>query len=276
MFSMPYSKMLFSSKCILLRNNNKNEIGNHQLPIYLDYQATTPIDPEVLNSMLPFMVQKFGNPHSKTHSFGWETENAVENARSQIASIIKADSKEIIFTSGATESTNLAIKGLCDFYKDKKRHIICTKIDHKATLDTMSSLEEKGFKVSFLSVKNNGLIDINELKNTFTEDTLLFSCIMVNNEIGFVQNMEEIGKICRENNVYFHTDAAQSIGKFPIDVNAMNIDLLSLTGHKIYAPKGIGALYVRKKPRIRLVCQMNGGGQERGFRSGTLSPMVIL
>lgn len=244
--------------------------------IYLDFQSTTPLDPEVLNEMLPYMVQKFGNPHSKTHSYGWESEDAVEKARAQIAKAIGADSKEIIFTSGATESNNLALKGLSDFYKDKKKHLICTQIDHKCVLDTMRSLESKGFRVTYLPVKTNGLIDIEDLKKEITEDTLMFSCIMVHNEIGVLQDVKEIGKLCREKKVFFHTDAAQAVGKFPIDVNEMNIDLLSLTGHKIYGPKGIGALYIRRKPRVRLVSQMNGGGQERGFRSGTLSPFVSL
>lgn len=247
---------------------------NKHRTIYLDFQSTTPLDPEVLNSMLPFMVQKFGNPHSKTHAYGWEAEIAVENARAQIARLINADPKEIIFTSGATESNNLALKGLAEFYKDKKKHLICTQIDHKCILDTMRYLESKGFRVTYLPVKTNGLIDLEDLKNAITEDTLAFSCIMVHNEIGVIQEIKEIGKICRERKVFFHTDAAQAVGKIPVDVNDMNLDLLSISGHKLYGPKGVGALYVRRKPRVRLVPQMNGGGQERGFRSGTLSPFV--
>lgn len=253
-----------------------NDCDKKHRTIYLDFQSTTPLDPEVLNSMLPYMVQMFGNPHSKTHAYGWEAEKGVENARAQIADLINADPKEIIFTSGATESNNLALKGLAEFYKDKKKHLICTQIDHKCVLDTMRYLEGKGFRVTYLPVKTNGLIDLDDLRKSITEDTLAFSCIMVHNEIGVIQEIKEIGKICRERKVFFHTDAAQAVGKIPVDVNDMNIDLLSISGHKLYGPKGVGALYVRRKPRVRLVPQINGGGQERGFRSGTLSPFVRL
>lgn len=243
--------------------------------VYLDFQATTPLDPEVLDSMLPYMTQDFGNPHSRTHNYGWEAEKAIENSRKLIADLIKADSKEIIFTSGATESNNLALKGLAEFYKDKKKHIIVTQIDHKCILDTARNLEYKGYEVTYLPVLIDGTLDLNLLTKSIRPDTLLVSCIFLHNEIGVIQPIKEIGKICKEKKVYFHTDAAQAVGKIPIDVNDMNIDLMSFTSHKIYGPKGIGALYMRKKnPRVRLTPQINGGGQERGFRSGTLSPFV--
>lgn len=244
--------------------------------IYLDYQATTPCDPRVLEKMLPFFTKVFGNPHSRNHSYGWEAEEAVENARSQVAGLIKADPREVIFTSGATESNNIAIKGIADFYKDKKNHIITCVTEHKCVLDSCRHLEEVGFKVTYLPVKSNGLIDLDLLKNSITDKTILVSIMMVNNEIGVIQPITEIGKICHEHNVYFHTDAAQAAGKIDIDVEAMNIDLLSISGHKIYGPKGIGALYVRRKPRVRLNALINGGGQERGIRSGTIpTPLCV-
>ena len=245
-------------------------------PIYLDYQATTPCDQRVLDKMLPFFTQTFGNPHSRNHSYGWEAEAAVKNARTQIAELINADHREIIFTSGATESNNIAIKGVTDFYKDKKNHIITCITEHKCVLDSCRHLEEKGFKVTYLPVQPNGLIDLDLLKNTITDKTILVSIMIVNNEIGVIQPIAEIGKICRERSVFFHTDAAQAAGKIDIDVEAMNIDLLSISGHKIYGPKGIGALFVRRKPRIRLNALINGGGQERGIRSGTLpTPLCV-
>ncbi len=245
-------------------------------PIYLDYQATTPCDQRVLDKMLPFFTQTFGNPHSRNHSYGWEAEAAVENARTQIAELINADPREIIFTSGATESNNIAIKGVTDFYKDKKNHIITCITEHKCVLDSCRHLEEKGFKVTYLPVQPNGLIDLDLLKNTITDKTILVSIMIVNNEIGVIQPIAEIGKICRERSVFFHTDAAQAAGKIDIDVEAMNIDLLSISGHKIYGPKGIGALFVRRKPRIRLNALTTGGGQERGMRSGTLpTPLCV-
>jgi cysteine desulfurase len=244
--------------------------------IYLDYQATTPCDPRVLKKMLPFFTKVFGNPHSRNHSYGWEAEQAVEIAREQVANLINADPREVIFTSGATESNNIAIKGIADFYKDKKNHIITCVTEHKCVLDSCRHLEERGFKVTYLPVKSNGLVDLDLLKNSMTDKTILVSIMMVNNEIGVVQPIAEIGKICREHNVYFHTDAAQAAGKIDIDVEAMNIDLLSISGHKIYGPKGIGALYVRRKPRVRLNALINGGGQERGIRSGTLpTPLCV-
>lgn len=249
--------------------------GKHKT-IYLDFQATTPIDPVVLDSMLPYMTDLFGNPHSKSHVYGWEAEKAVEKSREQIANLIGADSKEIIFTSGATESNNLALKGVADFYKDKKKHIITTQIEHKCILDTCRHLQTKGFEVTYLPVKPNGIIDMEVLKKAIRPDTLMISVIYVHNEIGVVQPVKEIGALCREKGIFFHSDCAQAAGKFNINVNEMNIDLLSISGHKVYGPKGVGALYIRRKPRVRLLPQMNGGGQERGFRSGTLSPFVTL
>lgn len=246
------------------------------LPIYLDYQATTPCDPRVVQAMLPYFTEKFGNPHSRNHHFGWEAEEAVENARRQVASIIGADEKEVIFTSGATESNNLALKGVAHFQKDKKNHIITTVTEHKCILDSCRHLELEGFEVTYLPVQQNGLIDLEQLKAAITDKTVIVSVMAVNNEIGVIQPLAEIGKICRERKVYFHTDAAQAVGKIPLDVNAMNIDLMSISGHKIYGPKGVGALYVRRKPRVRLEALIHGGGQERGMRSGTLpTPLVV-
>ena len=272
-FSLQITKIARKSFSQINNNSVVNNSTNKRT-VYLDFQSTTPLDPEVLNSMLPYMTQMYGNPHSRTHSFGWEAEKAVELAREKVAASIKADPKEIVFTSGATESNNLAIKGLAEFYGNKKKHIICTQIDHKCVLDTCRILESKGFEVTYLPVKSSGLVDLETLKNAIREDTLLVSVIMVHNEIGVLQPIKEIGQICRDKKVFFHTDAAQAVGKIPIDVNDLNIDLLSLTGHKIYGPKGIGALYVRRKPRVRLTPQINGGGQERGMRSGTISPFV--
>ncbi len=245
-------------------------------PIYLDYQSTTPCDPRVLEAMLPYFTIDFGNPHSRSHFYGWQAEEAVEQARAQVARILNADPKEVIFTSGATESNNLAIKGVAHFYKAHKDHIITCMTEHKCVLDSCRHLEQGGFKVTYLPVRPNGLIDLNKLREAITERTGLVSIMAVNNEIGIIQPLEEIGKICREKGVFFHTDAAQAVGKIPIDVEAMNIDLLSLSSHKIYGPKGVGALYVRRKPRVRLTALINGGGQERGMRSGTLStPLCV-
>ncbi len=245
-------------------------------PVYLDYQATTPLDPRVLEKMMPYFTEKFGNPHSRSHAYGWETEAACDLAREQVASLIGATEKEIIFTSGATESNNIAIKGVAHFYKDKKNHIITPVTEHKCVLDSCRHLEEEGFEVTYLSVKANGLIDLDALRAAIKPNTLMVSVMAVNNEIGVIQPLAEIGKICREHDVFFHTDAAQGFGKIPLDVEAMNIDLMSISGHKIYGPKGIGALYVRRRPRVRLEALFSGGGQERGFRSGTLpTPLVV-
>ncbi len=245
-------------------------------PIYLDYQATTPTDPRVFEAMKPYFLEKYGNPHSRTHAYGWESEEGIEQAREQVADLIGASVKEIIFTSGATESNNLAIKGLAEFYGDKKRHIITVATEHKCVLDSCRNLEQEGFEVTYLGVDETGLINLDELKAALREDTLVVSVMMVNNEIGIIQPVAEIGKICRENGTFFHTDIAQSFGKLPINVDEMNIDLASISGHKIYGPKGIGALYIRRRPRVRLKPIINGGGQERGFRSGTLpTPLVV-
>ena len=254
-----------------------NTIGREPgQPIYLDYQATTPCDPRVVEKMLPYFTEKFGNAHSRTHRYGWEAEEAVEVAREQIADIIGADSKEIIFTSGATESNNLAIKGVAQFYKDKKDHVVTVVTEHKCVLDTCRHLEQEGFKVTYLPVKPNGLVDLGELEAAITDRTAIVSVMAVNNEIGVIQPLAEIGALCRKKGAFFHTDCAQAVGKIPLDVNAMNIDLMSISAHKIYGPKGIGALYVRRRPRVRLVPMINGGGQERGMRSGTLAtPLCV-
>ncbi len=251
----------------------KNEVTK---PIYLDYQATTPLDPRVFEVMKPYFMEKFGNPHSRSHQYGWEAEDGVEIAREQVADLINADAKEIIFTSGATESNNMAIKGLAHFYGDKKKHIITVQTEHKCVLDACRHLEQEGFEVTYLPVQTNGLLDLEVLKKAIREDTLVVSVMAVNNEIGVIQPMAEIGKITRERGVFFHSDLAQAFGKIDIDVEAMNIDVASISGHKIYAPKGVGAIYVRRRPRVRLEALFNGGGQERGFRSGTLpTPLVV-
>ncbi len=252
------------------------QIRRNDQPIYLDYQATTPMDPRVLEAMMPYFTYKFGNPHSRSHSYGWEAEEGVEKARGQVAKLIGADEKEVIFTSGATESNNLAIRGVAEFYKDRRNHIVTTVTEHKCVLDTCRHLEQQGFEVTYLPVQKNGLIDLDVLRAAVTDKTVVVSIMAVNNEIGVIQPLAEIGKICRENKTFFHTDAAQAVGKIPLDVEAMNIDLMSISGHKIYGPKGIGALYVRRKPRVRLVPLIVGGGQERGFRSGTLpTPLCV-
>ena len=252
------------------------QIRRNDQPIYLDYQATTPMDPRVLEAMMPYFTYKFGNPHSRSHSYGWEAEEGVEKARGQVAKLIGADEKEVIFTSGATESNNLAIRGVAEFYKDRRNHIVTTVTEHKCVLDTCRHLEQQGFDVTYLPVQKNGLIDLEVLRAAITDKTVVVSIMAVNNEIGVIQPLAEIGKICREKKAFFHTDAAQAAGKIPLDVEAMNIDLMSISGHKIYGPKGIGALYVRRKPRVRLVPLIVGGGQERGFRSGTLpTPLCV-
>ncbi|KAI8887090.1 cysteine desulfurase, partial [Backusella circina FSU 941] len=239
-------------------------------PIYLDMQATSPLDPRVLDAMLPYMTELYGNPHSRTHAYGWETEKAVEKAREHIASLIGADPKEIIFTSGATESNNISLKGVARFYKNKKRHIITTQIEHKCVLESCRVLQEEGFEVTYLPVQQNGIIDMKLLEESIRPDTAIVSIMTVNNEIGVLQPIAEIGKLCRSRKVFFHTDSAQALGKIPLDVNAMNVDLMSISGHKVYGPKGVGALYVRRRPRVRLEPIQSGGGQERGLRSGTI------
>ena len=245
-------------------------------PVYLDYQASTPVDGRVLDAMLPYLSEKFGNPHSRSHAFGWEAEEAVEVAREQIAAIIGADPKEVIFTSGATESNNLAIKGVAHFYKARKDHVITCVTEHKCVLESCRTLEREGFTLTYLPVRRNGLIDLGELSRAFTERTALVSIMAVNNEIGVIQPVAEIGALCRQHGAFFHTDAAQAIGRIDLDVNEMGIDLMSLTAHKVYGPKGIGALYVRRRPRVRLTPLFDGGGQERGFRSGTLpAPLCV-
>lgn len=247
-----------------------------KLPIFMDYQSTTPVDPRVMDAMIPYFTQKFGNPHSRSHAYGWEAEEACEVAREHVAHLINADAKEIIFTSGATESNNIALKGVGHFYKDKKNHIITVVTEHKCVLDSARHMEMEGFEVTYLPVMPNGLVDLAVLKAAMKPSTLLVSIMAVNNEIGVIQPLAEIGKMCRENGVFFHTDAAQAFGKIPLDVEAMNIDLMSISGHKIYAPKGVGALYVRRRPRVRIDAIFSGGGQERGMRSGTLpTPLVV-
>lgn len=242
-----------------------------KLPIYLDYSATTPVDPRVTEKMIPYLTEIFGNPASRSHSFGWTAEAAVEEARREVAALINADPREIVWTSGATESDNLAIKGAANFYAESKgKHLITVKTEHKAVLDTMRDLERKGFSVTYLDVQENGLIDLETLKAAITPQTSLISVMFVNNEIGVIQPIAEIGEICREKGIIFHVDAAQAAGKLPINLNELKIDLMSLSAHKVYGPKGIGALYVRRKPRVRLEAQMHGGGHERGMRSGTL------
>jgi cysteine desulfurase len=242
----------------------------------MDYSATTPVDPRVAAKMIPFLTEHFGNPASRSHAYGWETEDAVEEAREHVAALINADAKEIVWTSGATESINLALKGAANFYKDKGKHLITVKTEHKATLDTMRELERQGFEVTYLDVKENGLIDMDVFKATLRPDTIVVSVMFVNNEIGVIQPIKEIGEITREKGIIFHVDAAQATGKVVIDLQDLKIDLLSMSAHKTYGPKGMGALFVRKKPRIRLEAQIHGGGHERGFRSGTLATHQIV
>ncbi|MBU2753480.1 IscS subfamily cysteine desulfurase [Acidithiobacillus sp. CV18-2] len=245
-------------------------------PIYLDYQATTPVDPLVVEAMLPYLTQNFGNPASRSHSYGWSAEEAVEKARAQVANAIHADPKEIVWTSGATEASNLAIKGAAHFYSGKGKHILTLRTEHKATLDTCRQLEREGFEVTYLDVQENGLVDLEAFRAALRPDTVLASILFVNNEIGVIQPMEEIGKILREHKIVFHVDAVQALGKVPVDVDAIQADLMSLSAHKIYGPKGIGALYVRRKPRVRIEAQIHGGGHERGMRSGTLPTHQIV
>ena len=247
-----------------------------KFPIYLDYSATTPVDPRVAQKMIPWLTEQFGNPASRSHAYGWAAEAAVEEAREQVAALVNADAKEIIWTSGATESNNLAIKGAAHFYQGKGKHIITAKTEHKAVLDTVRELEREGFEATYLDVQENGLIDLDVLKAAIRPDTIVVSVMFVNNEIGVIQPIAEIGEICREKGIVFHVDAAQATGKVDIDLDKLKVDLMSFCAHKTYGPKGIGALYVRRKPRVRLEAQMHGGGHERGLRSGTLATHQIV
>lgn len=245
-------------------------------PIYLDYSATTPVDPRVAAKMIPYLTENFGNAASRSHSYGWASEEAVETAREEVAKLVNCDAKEIVWTSGATESINLALKGAANFYQSKGRHIITIKTEHKATLDAVRELERQGFEATYLDVKADGLIDMEAFKAALRADTILVSVMMVNNEIGVIQPIAEIGEICRERGIIFHVDSAQATGKVPIDLQTLKVDLMSFSAHKSYGPKGMGALYVRRKPRVRLEAQMHGGGHERGFRSGTLATHQIV
>ena len=246
------------------------------LPIYMDYSATTPVDPRVAEKMIPYLTSQFGNPASRSHPYGWDAESAVENARAEVAKLVNCDPREIIWTSGATESDNLAIKGAAHFYKEKGKHIITVKTEHKAVLDTCRDLEREGFEVTYLQPQPDGLITLDQLRAVMRDDTVLVSVMMVNNEIGVIQDIPAIGALCREKGVIFHCDAAQATGKVAIDLSAWAVDLMTFTAHKTYGPKGIGALFVRRKPRIRLEAQMHGGGHERGMRSGTLATHQIV
>jgi len=265
-----YCKRLFSTFTI------QGTTFSHR-SIYLDMQATTPVDPRVIDKMMPYYLEQFGNAHSRTHLYGWETEEGVEHARQQVANVLSADHREILFTSGATESNNIAIKGIAQFYSSKgKNHIITTQTEHKCVLDSCRWLQQKGYSITYLPVQTDGLINLSALEEAITPTTSLVSIMAVNNEIGVIQPLKEIGELCRRKGVFFHTDAAQAFGKIHIDVNKYNIDCMSISGHKIYGPKGIGALYLRRKPRVRLHPLISGGGQERNIRSGTIAvPLVI-
>jgi cysteine desulfurase len=247
-----------------------------KFPIYLDYSATTPVDPRVAEKMIPWLTEHFGNPASRSHAYGWEAEKAVEEARAQVAALINADPKEIVWTSGATESNNLALKGAAHFYKGKGKHLITSLTEHKAVIDTMRELERQGFEVTYLQPEPSGLIDLETFKAAIRPDTILASIMYVNNEIGVIQDIEKLGELCRDKGVIFHVDAAQATGKVVIDLQKLKVDLMSFSAHKTYGPKGMGALYVRRKPRIRLEAQMHGGGHERGMRSGTLATHQIV
>jgi cysteine desulfurase len=247
-----------------------------KFPIYLDYSATTPVDPRVAQKMIPYLTEHFGNPASRSHAFGWEAERAVEEARGHVAALLNADPKEIVWTSGATEGNNLAIKGAANFNKGKGKHIITQKTEHKAVLDTVRELERQGFEATYLDPEPNGIVSLAKLEAAIRPDTILVSIMMVNNEIGVIQPIERIGEICRAGGIVFHCDAVQAAGKIPIDLQKLKVDLLTVTAHKVYGPKGIGALYVRRKPRVRIEPQIHGGGHERGFRSGTLATHQIV
>ncbi|MDH2238832.1 IscS subfamily cysteine desulfurase [Pigmentiphaga sp. GD03639] len=247
-----------------------------RLPVYMDYSATTPVDPRVVDAMVPYLYEKFGNPASRSHAYGWEAEEAVETARGHVAALLNADPREIVWTSGATEGNNLAIKGAAHFYAERGKHIITVKTEHKAVLDTFRELERQGFEATYLDVDEDGLLPLARLEAAIRPDTILVSVMLVNNEIGVIQDVEAIGKLCRERGVLYHCDAVQGAGKVPIDVQSFPVDLLTVTAHKLYGPKGIGALYVRRKPRVRIEAQMHGGGHERGMRSGTLATHQIV
>lgn len=247
-----------------------------KLPVYLDYSATTPVDPRVAAKMIPFLTEDFGNPASHSHAYGWTAEKAVEEARGHVAALIGADPREIVWTSGATEADNLAIKGAAHFYRENGKHLITVKTEHKAVLDSMRHLETEGYEVTYLDVQEDGLIDLEALRAAMRPDTILVSVMAVNNEIGVIQDLEAIGAMCRERGILFHCDATQAPGHMPLDVDAIKCDLMSLSGHKVYGPKGIGALYVRRRPRVRIECQIHGGGHERGMRSGTLATHQIV
>jgi len=245
-------------------------------PIYLDYSATTPVDPRVAAKMIPYLTENFGNPASRSHSFGWQAEHAVEEARENVAALVNCDPKEIVWTSGATESINLAVKGAAHFYKDRGKHVITVRTEHKATLDTVRELEREGFEATYLDVLPNGLLDLEAFKTALRPDTIVVSVMAVNNEIGVIQDIATIGEICRAKGIIFHVDAAQATGKMPIDLAKLKVDLMSFSAHKTYGPKGVGALFVRRKPRVRIEAQMHGGGHERGMRSGTLPTHQIV
>ena len=247
-----------------------------KFPIYLDYSATTPVDPRVAAKMIPYLTEHFGNPASRSHAYGWKTEEAVEEARGHVATLLNADPREIVWTSGATEGNNLAIKGAAQFYKTKGKHLITQKTEHKATLDTMRELERQGFECTYLEVEENGLVDIEKFKAAIRPDTILASIMMVNNEIGVIQPIAELGEICRAKGIILHCDAVQAAGKVEIDLAKLKVDLMTITAHKMYGPKGVGALYIRRKPRVRIEAQIHGGGHERGFRSGTLATHQIV
>jgi cysteine desulfurase len=252
------------------------ETDSMKTPIYLDYSATTPVDPRVAAKMIPYLTENFGNPASRSHSLGWSAEQAVEEARGHIAALVNCDPKELVFTSGATESINLALKGVAHFYKDKGKHLVTARTEHKATLDTMRELEREGYAVTYLDVKQDGLVDLEAFKSALRPDTILVSVMAVNNEIGVVQDLAAIGEVCRSRGILFHVDAAQATGKMPIDLQTLKADLMSFSAHKTYGPKGVGALFVRRKPRVRIEAQMHGGGHERGMRSGTLPTHQIV
>src|SRR5205809_2759092 len=247
-----------------------------KLPIYLDYSATTPVDPRVAAKMIPYLTDLFGNPASRSHAFGWTTEHAVEEAREEVAALVNCDPKELVWTSGATESINLALKGAAHFYKDRGRHLVTVKTEHKATLDTMRELEREGFEVTYLDVNDDGLLDLDAFKAALRPDTIVASVMFVNNEIGVIQDIAALGEICRARGIIFHVDSAQATGKVPVDLGALKVDLMSFSAHKTYGPKGVGALFVRRKPRVRIEAQMHGGGHERGMRSGTLPTHQIV